>query len=97
AVVHFAVADTGIGIPLEKRQSIFEAFSQADTSSTRRFGGTGLGLTISSKLAQMMGGKLWVESEPGAGSTFHLTTRFELAPAALPAAHDHQWAGPVPA
>lgn len=81
AVVHFAVSDTGIGIPPEKRQSIFEAFSQADSSSTRRFGGTGLGLTISSKLAQMMGGKLWVESEPGAGSTFHLTTRLELAAA----------------
>jgi signal transduction histidine kinase/ligand-binding sensor domain-containing protein len=98
AVLHFTVADTGIGIPLEKRKTIFEAFSQADTSSTRRFGGTGLGLTISYQLAQMMGGSLWVESEPGAGSTFHLIARLEMAAAGQHAAHEPQLAGPaVPA
>ena len=81
ALLHFAVRDTGIGIPFEKQKQIFEAFSQADTSSTRRYGGTGLGLTISQQLAGMMGGRLWVESQPGQGSTFHFTARFELEPA----------------
>jgi signal transduction histidine kinase/DNA-binding response OmpR family regulator len=76
--LHVSVADTGIGIPIEKQRAIFEAFSQADGSTTRRFGGTGLGLTISTTLAQMMGGRLWVESEPGAGSTFHFTVDLEV-------------------
>ena len=74
-IVHFAVSDTGIGIPPEKCQSIFEAFSQADLSTTRQFGGTGLGLSISSQLVEMMHGKIWLDSEVGSGSTFHFTAQ----------------------
>jgi signal transduction histidine kinase/CheY-like chemotaxis protein/HPt (histidine-containing phosphotransfer) domain-containing protein len=76
--LHFSVADTGIGIPAEKQALIFEAFSQADASTTRKYGGTGLGLTISRQLVDMMGGRLWVESEVDRGSTFHFTAKFGL-------------------
>jgi len=80
-VCWFTVADSGVGIPEEKRELIFKPFTQADTSTTRKYGGTGLGLTISTRLVQMMGGKIWVESEMGQGSQFHFTIRLEAADA----------------
>jgi two-component system, sensor histidine kinase and response regulator len=73
--LHFSVRDTGIGIEPEKQEKIFHAFEQADSSTTRRYGGTGLGLTISSLLVHAMGGRIWVESDPGQGSEFHFTAR----------------------
>jgi PAS domain S-box-containing protein len=75
--LHFIISDTGIGIPQEKLESVFESFSQADTSTTREFGGTGLGLTICRRLVELMGGRIWVESELGKGSAFHLTVDME--------------------
>ena len=76
--LHFRISDTGIGIPADKRDLIFGAFTQADGSTTRRYGGTGLGLAIVQRLAALHDGNLWVESEPGKGSVFHLLLRFGL-------------------
>ena len=83
--LHFTVSDTGIGIPAAKSNAIFEAFSQADSSTTRKYGGTGLGLTIASQLVKMMGGKIWVESEVNRGSKFHFTAELGVAQNAAPA------------
>ncbi len=74
--LHFTVRDTGLGIPEEKRDKIFSAFEQVDTSTTRQFGGTGLGLAITARIADAMGGRIWVDSAPGEGSTFHFTADF---------------------
>lgn len=77
-LLQFSIIDTGVGIAAEKQQRVFEAFEQADASTTRRYGGTGLGLTISTKLVELMGGRIWLESQPGRGSRFHFTAGFQL-------------------
>jgi hypothetical protein len=83
-LLHFAVRDTGIGVPCEKQHIIFDPFSQADASSRRQYGGTGLGLAISAQLVEMMGGRMWVESDGHVGSTFHFTVLLPAAGASDP-------------
>ena len=86
AMLHMAVTDTGIGIPPDKLGAIFEAFNQADSQITRNYGGTGLGLTITQRLVELMAGRIWVESTPGQGSSFHFTVRMpEVSPTATKA------------
>jgi len=82
--IHFSVRDTGIGIPTDRLDRLFKSFSQVDTSTTRRYGGTGLGLVISKRLAELMGGEMWVESEHGKGSTFHFTIQAEAVASLSP-------------
>jgi len=87
--VHFSVSDTGIGIPSDKLDKIFQAFTQGDTSTTREFGGSGLGLTITAELVRMMKGHIWVLSTVGKGSTFHFTARLAIGRATPPAEEPH--------
>ena len=92
-VLHFTVTDTGIGIPIEQQQQIFDAFTQADSSTKRRFGGTGLGLAITAQLVEKMDGKIWVESRLGSGTTFHFTVRLQRQQGEQSQAHSPPWPG----
>jgi CheY-like chemotaxis protein len=88
--LHFSVRDTGIGIPLDKQSRLFKSFQQVDASTTRHYGGTGLGLAISKRLAELLGGKIWVDSDAGKGATFHFTILAKAAPSTQPPS----WHGP---
>ncbi|QDU98724.1 PAS domain-containing hybrid sensor histidine kinase/response regulator [Lignipirellula cremea] len=95
-LLHFNVRDTGRGIPVHLHETIFHAFEQADNSPTRQHGGTGLGLAISARFVELMGGHIWVESEPGKGAAFHFTARMKFCdepPQPMPAAEDIQGSG----
>ncbi|MFM8899330.1 MAG: response regulator [Burkholderiales bacterium] len=89
SMLHVAVRDTGIGIPADKQALVFESFSQADNSTTRKYGGTGLGLAICARLCEIMGGRIWLESEPGKGSTFHFTMQVGVSLTTAPAPLEH--------
>jgi CheY-like chemotaxis protein/HPt (histidine-containing phosphotransfer) domain-containing protein len=91
-MLHVSVRDTGIGIPPDRQNRLFKSFQQVDASTTRHYGGTGLGLAISKRLAELMGGKIWVESEAGKGATFHFTVLTRAAAATAPA----PWQNPQP-
>lgn len=96
-MLRVSVRDTGIGIAADQQANIFEPFSQADSSTTRRYGGTGLGLSIATSLVERMGGRMWVDSSPGAGSTFHFTVALEAAPPVMDATVCGQGAAEPPA
>lgn len=85
AIIHFSVRDTGIGIAPDKQELIFDAFSQEDTSTTRKYGGTGLGLSICRRLVELMGGRMWLNSDAGKGSTFHFSIQLQLSEQETPA------------
>ncbi len=91
-LLHFSVRDTGIGIPLDRQNRLFKSFQQVDASTTRHYGGTGLGLAICKRLAELLGGKIWVESDAGKGATFHFTISARAAAATAPPA----WQDPQP-
>jgi signal transduction histidine kinase/HPt (histidine-containing phosphotransfer) domain-containing protein len=91
-LLHFSVRDTGIGIPIEKQSRLFKSFQQVDASTTRHYGGTGLGLAISKRLAELLGGKIWVDSDAGQGATFHFTVLAKAAPSSAPPS----WQGAQP-